>query len=328
MTDDPGHGLPFLPGNTFRDITKSAQHRPQSLTYKNGYILAKRPIVGIGQAALLSDHLNQSEVNQLTIQNLAQTQEQSPAGPSTEFIPAHVFFDKKVLRFYGYFQQVILLSPLEHYRVRPVIISYFLEDDSFCVIEPEVENSGIPQGKLIKRQCLPKNKQGDFYHWKDLNIAIDISVFGVTYRITSCDQYTQEFLESEGILLNEPEEIPTDPYSQQRTQPQQVYITPSDFDSLKQFLSMDRKVLRFFALWEHSDSIHRETRPVTIQYYLGDNSVEIQETHEHNSGRDPYPVLLRRQRVPKDIKPETGNTSIQWLWFSGRFPSELQVSYP
>ncbi|XP_061099276.1 EF-hand domain-containing protein 1 isoform X1 [Conger conger] len=305
MTDYSGHGLPFLPGNTFRDITKSAQHRSQTLTYKNGYILPKRPIVGIGQADLFSDHLNQSKVNQLVIQNLAQTHEQLPAGPSTEFIPAHVFFDKKVLRFFGYFKQVILLSPQEQYRVRPVIISYFLEDDSFCVIEPEVENSGMPQGKLIKRQRLPKNKQGDFYHWKDLNVGIDICVFGVAYRITSCDQCTKAFLESEGILLNEPEEIPTDPYTQRRTQPQQAFVTPSDFDCLKQFLFMDRKVLRFFALWEHSDSVHMETRPVTIHYYLGDNSVEIRETHEHNSGRDPYPVLLRRQKVPKDVKPKT-----------------------
>ncbi|KAJ8410253.1 hypothetical protein AAFF_G00202340 [Aldrovandia affinis] len=302
MTDDSGHGLPFLPGNTFKDITKLAQHRPQTLIYKNGYITPKRPRVGIGQEALLSDHLIQSEINQLALQNLAQTREQR-AGPSTEFIPAHVAFDKKVLRFYGYFQQEILLSPLEQYRVRPVIITYYLEDNSFCVIEPEVENSGIPQGKLIKRQRLLKNTNGDFYHWKDLNVAIDIYAFGVTYRLTSCDRYTQGFLESEGILVNEPEEIPSDPYTICRAKPQPAHITPSDFDGLKQFLTLDRKVLRFFAMWEHADCLYRETRPVTIQYYLGDDSVEIRETHEHNSGRDPYPVLLRRQRVPKEIKP-------------------------
>ncbi|KAG7461102.1 hypothetical protein MATL_G00206410 [Megalops atlanticus] len=303
MTDDWRHGLPFLPGNTFRDLTKTNHHRAQTLSYKNGFLIPEIPKVGIGQAALLSDHLTHCERTQLTVQTTARANEEAIPAPSVEFIPAHVAYDKKVLRFYGYFQEEIQLSPLEKYRVRPVVISYYLEDDSICVIEPEVENSGIPQGKLIKRQRLPKDNQGNYYHWKDLNVGIDISAYGVTYRLTSCDAYTKGYLESEGIVLNEPEEIPGDPYTEHRSQPQQSYITPSDFDSLKQFLTMDRKVLRFFALWEQADSIPRETRPVTIHYYLVDDTVEIREVHAPNTGRDPYPVLMRRQRVPKEIKP-------------------------
>ena len=60
-----------------------------------------------------------------------------------------------------------------------------------CVFEPKVENSEIPQGKLIKRQRLPKNDRGDHYHWKDLNVAMDLCVYGVTYRLTHCDSNTQ-----------------------------------------------------------------------------------------------------------------------------------------
>lgn len=96
-----------------------------------------------------------------------------------------------MLRFYGYFQQTVQHSPDEEYRVRPVVFYYYLEDDSMCVIEPTVENSGIPQGKLIKRQRLPKNDCGEHYHWKDLNVAMDLCVYGVTYRLTHCDSYTQ-----------------------------------------------------------------------------------------------------------------------------------------
>ena len=36
-------------------------------------------------------------------------------------------------------------SPAEFYRVRPVLIFYYLEDDSMQVFEDIVENSGIPQ---------------------------------------------------------------------------------------------------------------------------------------------------------------------------------------
>ena len=66
----------------------------------------------------------------------------------------------QVLLFNAYFKQTLNESDKEYYRVRPVKIYYYLEDDSISVVEPIVENSGIPQGKLIKRQRLPKNDQG------------------------------------------------------------------------------------------------------------------------------------------------------------------------
>ncbi|XP_066554744.1 EF-hand domain-containing protein 1 isoform X1 [Amia ocellicauda] len=293
------HGLPFLPGNSFPDPAKSAFHRSQTLDYKNGYALPRRPRVGIGQDPLLANQLSQSELDQLASLYPTLTYGQPRPSAPSDFIPAHVAFDKKVLRFDGYFQQEVLGSPDEQYRVRPVVVFYYLEDDSMAVVEPAQENSGLPQGKLIKRQRLPKNDQGDHYLWTDLNRASDLCMYGTTYRLTHCDAFTQEFLESQGVELNEPEEIPADPYTERRAQPPRSYVTPSDFDRLRQFLTMDRKVLRFYAMWDHSDSLYGETRAVIVQYYLVDDSVEIREVHQPNSGRDPFPVLLRRQRVPK-----------------------------
>lgn len=97
----------------------------------------------------------------------------------------------QVLKFDAYFQEDVPMSTEEHYRIRQVHIYYYLEDDSMSVIEPVVENSGIPQGKLIKRQCLPKNDRGDHYHWKDLNRGINITIYGKTFRIVDCDKFTQ-----------------------------------------------------------------------------------------------------------------------------------------
>lgn len=96
-----------------------------------------------------------------------------------------------MLRFYAYFEEGVLFSPDEAYRVRPVVIYYYLEDDSMLIYEPTVENSGIPQGKRIKRQLLPKNERGEYYQWKDLNLGMDLEVYGVKYRITQCDAFTQ-----------------------------------------------------------------------------------------------------------------------------------------
>ena len=58
-----------------------------------------------------------------------------------------------MLRFFGYFKQTVYESPNEFFRVRPVTILYYLEDDSMQVFEDLVENSGIPQvfqSKLLK----------------------------------------------------------------------------------------------------------------------------------------------------------------------------------
>ena len=95
-----------------------------------------------------------------------------------QFVPAHVAFDKRVLQFKAFFNQTVHESAVEDYRVRFVKIYYYLEDDSISVVEPVVENSGIPQGKLIKRQRLPKHEMGQLWHWKDLNIGIDVDLYG------------------------------------------------------------------------------------------------------------------------------------------------------
>ena len=70
-------------------------------------------------------------------------------------------------------------------------IFYFLEDDSISVMEPSIENSGMPQGKLIRRQRLPKNDLGDFWHWKDLNLGMNITFYGKVFHIYDCDKWTK-----------------------------------------------------------------------------------------------------------------------------------------
>ncbi|XP_040017431.1 EF-hand domain-containing protein 1 isoform X2 [Gasterosteus aculeatus] len=308
------HGLPFLPGYTFLDVTKSAFHRPQTLTYSRGCALPTRPTVGIGQDPLLSEQLIQQELSELSFETPDVTYGSFDRGLVQDFIPAHVALDKKVLRYYAYFQENILFSPEEESHVRPVVIYYYLEDDSMCIIEPVVENSGLPQGKRIKRQRLPKNERGEHYHWKDLNIGADLEAYGVTYHITQCDAFTEEFLESEGIVLNEPEPMPVDPRSERRKTPRPSFTTAAGADKMHQFLTMDRKVLRFFALWEDADP-NGETTPVTIQYHLVDDTVEINEVYERNCGRFPFPALMHRLKLPKITEA------------SGTFPScVLEVS--
>lgn len=112
----------------------------------------------------------------------------------------------------------------------------------------------------------------------------------------------KKWLTSEGVIVNQPESIPKDPYITKRNQLNELktYKTRTDYDKLKQFLEMDRKVLRFYCTWDDRDSLYGENRPFLIQYYLVDDTMEVREVHKPNDGRDPFPVLICRQKVPKD----------------------------
>ena len=39
-----------------------------------------------------------------------------------------------------------------------------------------------------------------------------------------------------------------------------TYKTPTDFDKLRQFLEMDRKVLRFYCVWDDRDKMFGQMR--------------------------------------------------------------------
>ncbi|CAD5111984.1 DgyrCDS1238 [Dimorphilus gyrociliatus] len=295
-------GLPFLPGNTFCDPTKSRYHVSHSLGYKNGYQIASRPNIGIGGEPIRYNTLSEQELDDLAQYKPTLTYGPAKQAPPEDFVPAHVAFDKKVLRFSGWYKQTVHESPNEHYRVRHVQIYYYLEDDSIAVVEPPKENSGMPQGKLIKRQRLPKNDVGDYWLWKDLNVGMNVTFYGKVFHIYDCDQWTRGFLHQEGINVNPPEDCPTDPYLKNREESAalKTYKTPTDFDKLRQFLEMDRKVLRFYCVWDDRDSMFGEMNKYVIHYYLVDDTLEVRECHSANNGRDPFPVLIQRQKVPVD----------------------------
>lgn len=63
--------------------------------------------------------------------------------------------------------------------------------------------------------------------------------------------------------------------------------------SEKQFLENDRKVLKFFTRFDGS--------PHIVHYFLADDTIEVREVALPNSGKDPFPVTFRRQKLPKNF---------------------------
>ncbi|KXS22017.1 DUF1126-domain-containing protein [Gonapodya prolifera JEL478] len=233
----------------------------------------------------------------------------SASASRRQFVPAFVAYDKIVLGFDAYFKQSVYEST-EQYHLRRVKIQYYVEDDSIAVVEPPVENSGIPQGILIKRQRLPKSSS-EFYTVRDLNLATSVTFYGRTFRIVNCDEFTRRYMEeTEHVLLNAPEPMPEDPYVSQRARLKNGgrgasahgganSAVAAQNDRLRQFLENDRKVLRFYAVWDDRGSPNSELREFIVHYYLVDDSVEVREVRKANAGRDMFPQLLRRQQLPK-----------------------------
>ena len=70
-------------------------------------------------------------------------------------------------------------------------------------------------------------------------------------------------------------------------------------DKLRQWLENNKKVLRFFCVWDNRQGMYGDRRPYVLNFYLEDDTVEILEVQDSNNGRDPYPQFLKRGKMPK-----------------------------
>lgn len=291
--------LPFLPGNSFdRNLGKEKFHRSHHFDNCNDVsMLVGEHKPGIGGERLLG-------------QKSKPAQSQIPTGKGNA-APAWVAFDRQVLRFDAYFQEAVHEKAGEQYRIRKCKIYFYLEDDSIQVIEPDVGNSGIPQGTLIRRHRIPLPPPNDdqYYTVENFNVDKEITLYGRCFKITGCDQFTYNFLRKLGVRIGKPGEIPDDPYSNYRKgmdESQQPLRPYEKVDTLKQFLDHDRHVLRFYCVWDDQDNMFGDAREMIFHYFLADNTVEIKESIPANSGRDAAPMFLKRAPLPK-LAPEALN---------------------
>ncbi|XP_063070082.1 EF-hand domain-containing family member C2 [Engraulis encrasicolus] len=284
--------LPLLPGYSFnKNLGKDKFHKSQHFDYSNGV----RMLVGIEKPGIGGEPL--------LGQKLQPKYSVFPKGENT-LAPSWVAFDKQVLCFDAYFQEPVPQSKEEKFRVRKCKIFFYLEDDTIQVVEPEVKNSGIPQGTLIRRHriSLPPPDDDQFYNVHHFNINQEMELYSRTFKITDCDPFTRNFLKNLGVRLNVNDSTPEDPYSNLRQQMEDSMkpLRPYERqDTLKQFLDHDRNVLRFFCHWDDSETMFGDPRQLILHYFLADDTIEIREVIFPNSGRDATPKFLHRSRLPK-----------------------------
>ncbi|CAG9801258.1 unnamed protein product [Chironomus riparius] len=219
-------------------------------------------------------------------------------------VPAWIVFEKQVLRFFGYFKETVPEHRIP-YQIRKVKISYFLDDDTIQITELKSESSSqciVSRQRIRKGHSLHSDVNVSLL---DMNVDKTITLLDRVYHITECDTFTRNFLNRLGICVPPAVEIPKDPVTEirkaEKASMAAKHATSKDFRFAK-FLQNDRKVLRFSAYWNDNDDV----RNLEVLFHLSDDTFEIKEKLQPNSGRHSNGMFLKRAKLPRSactIKP-------------------------
>jgi hypothetical protein len=196
-------------------------------------------------------------------------------------------------------------------RSRKVEMKVFLEDNTIEIIEPRQENSGTWQGKFLKRHQVFKpvtrissstpNSGRNLYTINDFKGGAKLEIYNRVYTVLDCDAATKNFLEESGtpfgISLPTPGSV-FDPKSRAGTA-SRTNKTSSKPKAQLGFFEYDRKVLRFYGVWDSRAMLFGDELHVKLHYSLADNAIEIVPIHGRNTGRDRLPKYLKKSTIMK-----------------------------
>uniref|UniRef100_A0A914WXU0 DM10 domain-containing protein n=1 Tax=Plectus sambesii TaxID=2011161 RepID=A0A914WXU0_9BILA len=272
--------------------------RSNTLQYNNGFMVPR-------DVALQNSRHFRTQPTPDDDAKIARSAVEKQKRVMSPFVPNYVKLDNQVLMFNGYFEDPVFYNDHEIHRIRPVKIYYHLIDDTISVTEPAVENSGLMQGRIFRRQKVPKNSKilgSQMWHWSDMNIGMDVDFFSRTYRITSCDPFTTNYLKNYGIRVNSPELIPSDPWMQQRwekndrSSSRTNMIEASAIDSLPTVPAPEKLILYGAWLDKTGDHYNRQLkRFFELTVFTKDDTVMVSE---FTNGLE-NPLFLKRMLIPR-----------------------------
>lgn len=306
--------LPLLPGNgCSTDTLRTNFRKPQLLgnTRDREHTTTQAVPLGFGESL---------KVTRSTIPCVDPAEQRTVRLAGTNVVIPASELNSRVLRYYAYFREAVTESGVERERVRRVVIQYYLEDGTMSVTEPRVDNSGIVAGSFVRRHRIPTQDGQGFVTFNDLAVGEPVTFYGRTYYPVDCDAFTRDFCNGIGVNVPDALPYPHDAHTTLRGRPTQLHGVPSitatatsghvlsrdQIRACQQFLRHDREVLRCEVLWDDREALYGEQRFFTLYYFLADDTVEVVEQYPSNSGRDPFPSFVRRQRMPKPVVSEGG----------------------
>mmetsp|Transcript_14920 Transcript_14920/g.34005 ORF Transcript_14920/g.34005 Transcript_14920/m.34005 type:complete len:747 (-) Transcript_14920:184-2424(-) len=306
------NGIPNLPGYSFK-VKRESNNRKQFFTKIGGVAVEAQdtPLHDkpkFVKSAKIVENYRQGSLPQTTTREHFQLE----TGKDHTELPAWEALDRHTLRFYGYFKEAVVEANLENWRVRRIVLYYHLDDDSCHVVEQKQDNSGMPQGQLLRRHRFP-GPNGAYLTPDDLRVGEELSLYGRTFLLVDCDPYTREYYQ--GLGTEQPGSLPyeEDAFTKQQQMQANTQLAKT-FDrhynevllgggncnhGMQQFLEWDRKICRFFAVVDDLVTPQFERRPFIILYFLADDTLQIREQYPLNCGRDSFPVFYKRNKMPK-----------------------------
>eukprot|EP00913_Durusdinium_trenchii_P019847 g18655.t1 len=282
--------LPNLPGYTFPEY-KENYGRPNSWNVVNGVRIEQKEGFSHDKPKFVKVSKVQDVWRSGSLPDSQTRAVFKNAGKDIQFqeLPAWDAFDRHVLRFSGYFkepslwgsreheqsrsrpcEESVVETNLENFRVRKVVIYYYLEDSSLgcrrsifvtdCdpFTREYFEQAGVPQGP-------PEPEE------------------------------TDPFQETRDAMKNH---APVQPRTYEKIY-REVMLGGGHINAdMQQFLENDKKVLRFYAVLDDVTTPQFERRPFTIMFFLADDTIEIREQYPLNCGRDNFPIFFRRGKMP------------------------------
>eukprot|EP01035_Chromulina_nebulosa_P017444 gene17444-22996_t len=173
------------------------------------------------------------------------------------------------------------------------------ENSTIAIVEKSQQNSGVPQGTLLKRSTI--YRRDGSYITPDELIPEDRHT---NYRKTL-------------------EKGPSDEWNKYRSKKNQntIYIEAILGNSVNNksregFLKYGNQKLRFKCVWDNRDNLYGERSEYSMIYHLSDDTVEIFSSvsiaSSMNSGREPFIRLLKRSKLPKVSVDELATGSLSF----------------
>lgn len=232
---------------------------------------------------------------------------------SLDSAPSFVRNADMACRFLAYFDEKTIDNGREMTRARTVEIVFHAEDNTLEITEQKIRNSGIVQGKILKRHqvCKPNDRgeivAGVIFTLSDFYAGAVLNIYSRSYVVVDCDRSTREYMEDLEIPFGESQPLPRHVYTHQSlrppTNPNAKSITKkSEPPSVKGagFYMYDKQTLRFYGVYDDTHSLYGDKIMVRLHYFLADNKMEVVADTSRNSGRDGLALpRLSKNSIPK-----------------------------
>ena len=218
--NDEYYELPALPG--FRSASaRPSSAKNQSLSFVNGYMLVRPPPHHASSSGAQRGGRPPGSMSRPTTAPASPTREvldstdvtgrysfsrrkadrencniALPFCPHSK-LPAFLEHDRRVLLFNAYYQEDVLQSAIEEKRIHTCELYFYVEDGTMEIIETKQENSGIVQGRFLRRSRVAKpggSPHESYYEIDDLKIGSQVVIYSRTFHIASCNESTREYV--------------------------------------------------------------------------------------------------------------------------------------